>query len=166
MTVPGTARVMRPPGQSAIVTYISPPLSGGGSCRTRSLSYAHVSVELARTCHHGSRCLLGVGSAEPQGSGKCPSGGCLGLFHAGHVHVESRPPSREAQKPFRGSEPLCARARPLFRELCVCGGFLICSSGWVSLFLRPKLLTEVEAGATVRPHAPDCVHHSLTISAL
>src|SRR3954466_15903949 len=29
----------------------------------------------------------------------------------------ARPQSREAQEPFRGSEPLCTRARPLFREL-------------------------------------------------
>jgi len=37
---------VRPPGQSGIVTYISPPLSGGGSCRTPSLSYSHVLVVL------------------------------------------------------------------------------------------------------------------------
>ena len=52
----------------------------------------------------------------------------------GTLMFKSRPQSREAQEPFRGSEPLCARARPLLRELCVGGGFGFCSSGWVSLF--------------------------------
>ena len=77
---PGTSRVVRPPGQSGIATYISTPLLGGGSCRTRSLSCSHVLVVLRSYVHHGSRSLLGVGRGEPQG-GKCPPGGRVGLFN-------------------------------------------------------------------------------------